>query len=54
MSNEPSVACLHNTPWRIRSQDALVERFRRVVGAAPKQLASIIRVRHAVGPTDRA
>lgn len=29
-------------------QDRLEKRFRRVVGASPKQLASILRVRHAV------
>ena len=30
------------------SQDALEKRFRRVVGASPKQLASILRFRHIV------
>jgi AraC-like DNA-binding protein len=29
-------------------QDALEKRFRRIVGGAPKQLASLLRVRHAI------
>jgi len=31
------------------SQDPLEKRFRRAVGAPPKQLASLIRIRHAIG-----
>lgn len=30
------------------SQDPLEKRFRRAIGASPKQLASIVRVRHAI------
>jgi AraC-like DNA-binding protein len=31
------------------SQDPLEKRFRRVVGASPKQLASLLRLHHAIG-----
>jgi len=38
------------------SQDPLEKRFRRAVGASPKQLASIVRVKHAIelGKTGRS